>query len=68
MKAEGRVVQRGATAIRCRDAQPVTRQRLERWPAMTTIYLSKQQMSRLRKRVVDLKAEVPNITNSVIIF
>lgn len=35
--------------------------------SMTTIYLSEQQMTKLRKRVLELKAEVPNLTNSTVI-
>jgi len=35
--------------------------------SMTTIYLSEQQMTKLRKRVLEVKAEVPNLTNSTVI-
>ena len=35
--------------------------------SMTTIYLSDDQMKRLRKRVLELKTEVPNLTNSTVI-
>jgi hypothetical protein len=34
---------------------------------MTTIYLSPDQMKRLRRKVFELKGEVPNLTNSVVI-
>ena len=34
---------------------------------MTTIHLSDQQITRLRKRVLELKATVPNLTNSTVI-